>query len=133
MTFFAMKQTAAAVLIGLAAASSNAWAGAQDYEFQLVQKEVQKADNAEISVRLVNKQTGKPVPDAVIFERRLDMAPDGMETMTSAIVPLPANEAGVYRFRVKLSMDGGWRVSLAAKVQGETGTVESRLSFRAVP
>ena len=28
-------------------------------------------------------------------------------------------------------MAGGWRLSLGAKVQGETGTVENRLVFKA--
>jgi hypothetical protein len=30
-------------------------------------------------------------------------------------------------------MPGGWRLSLGAKVQGETGTVESKLEFKATP
>jgi hypothetical protein len=30
-------------------------------------------------------------------------------------------------------MEGGWRLSVGAKVQGETGTVEGKLPFKAVP
>ena len=29
-------------------------------------------------------------------------------------------------------MEGNWRLSLAAKVQGEVGTVQARLIFKAV-
>ena len=32
----------------------------------------------------VNKKTGKPVPDAVIFATRLDMGPEGMPEMATA-------------------------------------------------
>lgn len=121
---------AVAALIGLA------WAGAaradvKDYEFQLVQREIKKGD-ATIAVRLVNKKTGQPVPDAVIMAKRLDMAPDGMPTMTTALEPLPSTEPGVYRFKTNLTMEGGWQLSLGAKVQGETGTVESKLVLKAL-
>ena len=36
-------------------------------------------------MRLVNKKSGKPVPDAVIFAKRIDMAPDGMEMMVNGM------------------------------------------------
>jgi len=45
---------------------------------------------------------------------------------------LPSTEPGIYPFRADLSMEGNWRLSLAAKVQGETGTVQARLIFKAV-
>jgi hypothetical protein len=135
MKFFAMKRTASAVLIGLAVAglSSNAWAGIQDYEFQLVQPEIKQGNAAVIAVRLVDKRSGKAVPDAVIFAQRVDMAPDGMEMMAAPIEVLPSTEPGVYRFKAQISMAGGWRLSLGAKVQGETGTLENKLVFKAVP
>ncbi|OYW57916.1 MAG: heavy metal RND transporter, partial [Bosea sp. 12-68-7] len=38
-----------------------------------------------------------------------------------------------YSFRTNLTMEGGWRLSLGAKVQGEDGTVESRLILKATP
>ncbi|MGA0594326.1 FixH family protein [Enterovirga sp. CN4-39] len=121
---------AAGVALLSAALAGPALADVKDYEFQLVQNELKQGD-AVLAVRLVNKKTGKPVPDAVIVAKRIDMAPDGMETMTSSIEPAPSTEPGVYRFNVKLTMAGGWRLSLAAKVQGEAGTVERRLTFKA--
>ena len=122
-----------AALIGasLAGSATVARADAKDYEFQLVQKETKKGDGAVVAVRLVDKRTGKPVPDAVIFAKRIDMAPDGMPTMTAPLEQLPSTEPGVYRFKTNLMMEGGWQLSLGAKVQGETGTVENKLVLKA--
>ena len=123
-----------AALIGIAMAGSVTLARAdiKDYEFQLVDKTVKKGD-AIISVRLIHKPDGKPVSDAVIFAKRLDMAPDGMEMMKAAIEAMPSTEPGVYRFKADVTMAGGWQLSLGAKVQGETGTVESKLVLKATP
>lgn len=129
-----LKRAAAAALISLACTSnvSRALAAIQDYEFQLVKSVIKKGE-AVIAVRLINKVTGKPVPDAVIFATRLDMAPDGMQEMATKVTPVPNPEPGLYQFKANLSMAGGWQLSLGAKVQGETGSVENRLVFRAVP
>jgi hypothetical protein len=108
-----------AALLGLALAGP-ALADARGYEFQLV------------AVRLIDKRSGKPVPDAVIFAKRIDMAPDGMPTMGSPLEEMPSTEPGVYRFKTTLTMAGGWQLSLAAKVQGENGTVENKLVLRAL-
>src|SRR3954467_5661722 len=123
---------AAVAAMILAAATSSALADVADYEFQLVQNQLKKGE-AVVAVRLVNKKSGQPVPDAVIMAKRLDMAPDSMPTMTTALEPLPSTEPGVYRFKANLTMQGGWQLSLGAKVQGETGTVESKLVLKATP
>jgi len=135
MLFSRMKSAAAAALLGIAVVSlsARAWAAIDDYEFQLVQPEVKQGNAAEIVVRLIDKRSGKSVPDAVIFAQRVDMAPDGMEAMAAPIEALPATEPGLYRFKAQLAMAGGWRLSLGAKIQGETGTLESKLVFKAVP
>jgi hypothetical protein len=125
-----LARSAGAALVGLALIGP-ARADTKDYEFQLTHPEAKQGE-AVVDVRLVDKRTGKPVPDAVIFAKRLDMAPDGMETMTSDFEALPSPEPGVYRFKARLSMAGGWRISLGAKVQGETGTVENKLVLKAV-
>ena len=125
--------TAAQIGLLFAALAQPSLAGVQDYEFQLVQGEVKKGDGTIISVRLVNKGSGKAVPDAVIAAKRIDMAPDGMADMAGRIEQLPSTEPGVYRFKANLSMQGSWQLSLAAKVQGENGTVESKLVLKVVP
>jgi hypothetical protein len=125
-----LKTAAMAAVMALSAAS--AVADVKDYEFQLVQGEAKKGE-ATIAVRLLNKKTGKPVPDAVIAAKRIDMAPDGMAEMATKIEQVSSTEPGVYRFKANLSMEGRWQLSLGAKVQGETGTVESKLVIKATP
>ncbi|ERF82204.1 FixH family protein [Bradyrhizobium viridifuturi] len=129
---FAPALRAALIAASLAGSATLARADIKDYEFQLVDKTVKKGD-ATISVRLIHKPDGKPVPDAVIFAKRLDMAPDGMDTMKTSIEAMPSTEPGVYKFKAAITMEGGWQLSLGAKVQGETGTVESKLVIKATP
>ena len=129
------RRVALAVLgaLALTAVTAPARADVKDFEFQLVQSEVKKGNGATVAVRLVNKKTGQPVPGAVIAAKRIDMAPDAMAEMVSPLEQLPATEPGVYRFKTNLSMVGRWQLSLGAKVQGETGTIQSKLVPKAVP
>jgi hypothetical protein len=122
-----------AALIGIAMVGffSLARADIKNYEFQLVDRAIKAGPDRIITVRLLNKATGQPVPGAVIFATRLDMAPDGMQEMTTKVTPMPGAEPGTYRFKATLSMAGGWQLSLGAKVQGETGTVENKLVITA--
>ena len=119
----------AAAALSMAMAAS-AWADVKDYEFQLVSQEVKKGD-AVIAVKLVHKPSGRAIPDAVIFAKRIDMAPDGMGEMAAKLDPVPGGEPGVYQFKTNLDMAGRWALTLGAKVQGETGTVQSKLIVNA--
>lgn len=119
--------------VPLALVTLPALADIKNYEFRLVQSELKQGNGVIVAVQLVDKRSGKLVPDAVIFAQRIDMAPDGMATMTSPLEALPATEPGTYRFRTNLTMAGGWRLSLGAKIQGETGTLENKLILKAVP
>ncbi|NUR44807.1 MAG: FixH family protein [Sphingomonas sp.] len=122
------RATAAALFgIAFAGAFQPAHAEIKNYEFQLVQPTVKAGAEGIVMVRLVDKSTGKAVPDAVIFATRLDMAPDGMQEMMTKVTPMPGTEPGTYRFKANFSMAGRWQLSLGAKVQGETGTVQSKL------
>ena len=129
MTSSNTPRAVAAALIGLAltGTATVALADIKDYEFQLVDQTVQAGPDKVVTVRLMNMKTGKAVPDAVIFTTRLDMAPDGMQEMATKITPMPGTEPGTYRFKATFGMAGRWQLSLGAKVQGETGTVESKL------
>ena len=122
-----------AAFIGIAMAGSIAIARAdiKDYEFQLVEQTVQAGPDKVITVRLMNTKTGKPVPDAVIFATRLDMAPDGMQEMATRIASMPGGEPGTYKFKATFGMAGRWQLALGAKVQGETGTVENKFVITA--
>ncbi|WP_213773567.1 FixH family protein [Bradyrhizobium sp. dw_78] len=122
-----------AALIGIAVAGpvTIARADIKDYKFELVDQTVQAGPDKVITVRLMNTRTGKPVPDAIIVATRLDMAPEGMQEMATRIAPVPGGEAGTYRFKATFGMAGRWQLSLGAKVQGETGTVENKLVITA--
>ena len=115
----------------LTCVATVALADIKNYEFKLVEPTVKASSDQTITVRLVDKTTGKPVPDAVIFATRLDMAPDAMQEMVTRVDPLPAMEPGTYRFKADFGMAGRWQLSLGAKVQGETGTVENKLVIQA--
>ena len=124
-----ISRAAAAALIGIAMVGSAEIARAEikDYEFRLVEPTVTVGKDKIVTVQLVNTKTGKPVPDAVIFATRLDMAPEGMPEMATKIAREPGGEPGRYRFKAAFGMEGRWQLSLGAKVQGETGTLESKL------
>ena len=124
-------QGALTAIAAIGMASTAAFADIKDYKFELVDQAVLAGPDKVLAVRLINTKTGKSVPDAVIFATRLDMAPDGMQEMATKIAQMPGGEPGVYRFKANVSMAGRWQLSLGAKVQGETGTVENKLVITA--
>jgi hypothetical protein len=123
--------SAAALTIAAVLVTSAAMAGASDYAFEPVVPEMKKGDDVTVAVRLTNKTTGKPVPDAVIFKTRVDMAPDGMAEMESPVAPLPSKEPGVYAFKTDLPMAGRYQLTLSAKIQGESETVSGKVIVKA--
>jgi YtkA-like len=116
-----------AVAVSLA---GNAFAGADDYAFEPVKTDIKSSNVATVAVRLVHKPSGKPVADATIVQTRLDMAPDGMADMATAIAPLPSPEPGVYAFKAPLTMAGRWLLTISAKVQGEADPVLGKIIFK---
>ena len=128
---FTRAMLAASVGFAYVGMAASAFADIKNYEFQLVQPTVQAGADRTVTVRLVDKTTGKSVPDAVIFATRLDMAPDGMQEMVTKVTVVPATEPGTYRFKATFSMAGRWQLSLGAKVQGETGSVDNKLVITA--
>ena len=125
----AMRASLFAAAIG--GVATTAFADIKDFKFELIDQFVQAGPDKVITVRLLNTKTGKPVPGAVIFATRLDMAPDGMQEMATKIVAMPGTEPGTYKFKATFGMAGRWQLSLGAKVQGETGSVESKLVITA--
>jgi hypothetical protein len=126
------KRILAGALIALGMSLTGAaFAGAGDYVFEPLKADVKQGNDAVVAVRLVHKPTGKPVSDAVLVSTRIDMGPDGMAEMASPLTPLPKQEPGVYAFKTRLSMEGRWMLSIAAKVQGEPETVTGKITFKA--
>jgi hypothetical protein len=123
----------ALIVATIGCANSPATADISDYRFELVDPAVKAGPDKIITVRLMNRKTGKPVPGAVIFTTRLDMAPDAMQEMVTKVTPVPDVEPGIYKFQATFGMAGRWQLSLGAKIQGETGTLENKLVITAQP
>lgn len=119
--------------LALSLSTFAALAGADDYRFELVSTEHRVGPGTILELRMTDLRTGAPVEGAVIYATRMDMAPDGMATMTSPVTAMPAEAPGHYRFATDLTMAGGWRFSVAAKVQGESETVSAEIELRAEP
>ena len=51
--------------------------------------------------------------------------------LSTSFTVMPGTEPGTYRFKATLGMAGRWQLSLGAKVQGETGTLENKLVIQA--
>lgn len=124
------KIVAVAVLAAAMGTAEFALAAASDYVFEPMNAEVKKGEDVAIGLRLINKATGTPISDAVIFRTRVDMAPDGMTEMESPVTALPPTEAGLYPFKADLPMPGRYQLSVAAKVQGEVETVIGKIVIR---
>ena len=118
------------VAIGLF--TGAAFAGSSDYVFEPVSAEAKQGNGVTVALRLVHTPTGKTIPGAVIFQTRIDMAPDGMADMVSPVSPLSSVEDGVYAFKTNLPMTGRYLFSIAAKVPGEAETVTGKVIFKAV-
>src|SRR3982074_2058168 len=125
---FVLAGAAVAVAASVAGA---AFAGVTDYAFEPAKPEVKSGNEATVAGRLVHKPSGKPVTDAVIVQTRLDMAPDGMASMTTAHVPLPSPEPGVYAFKAGLTMPGRGLLTISDKVEGEPDPVVNKIVFTA--
>jgi hypothetical protein len=119
---------AAAFVYAITAASgvtmpAQALAAAQDYRFEAAGPPAKSGKATIVKIRLVHVPDGKPVSGAVIFQTRFDMGPDGMATMTAPAKVVRANETNLYQLELEPAMGGNWALSLSAKVQGETETV----------
>jgi hypothetical protein len=128
MSFISRAAGAAAFAYGVAtfsgfAISAQALAAAQDYRFEAAGPPAKSGKATIVKIRLVHIPDGKPVSGAVIFQTRFDMGPDGMATMTAPAKLVRASEANLYQLELEPPMGGNWALSLSAKVQGETETV----------
>ncbi len=123
----------AALVVATQLSVPAAQAAASDYDLVLVETIYPFGNGAVLELRLTDTRTNAPIEGAIIFATRLDMEPEGMETMTSSVIALPAEEPGLYRFSTDLMMDGNWRFSVAAKVQGEAETVQAQIVIEVQP
>lgn len=120
----------AGALPGLFLFANTAYAGVQDYIVEPLNAGVRSGEAIPLAVRLIRKTDKSPVKDAIVFRSRLDMSPDGMEAMNSALTMLPARD-GIYSFKANLPMAGKWALKLQVKIQGERETLNTITIFTA--
>jgi hypothetical protein len=119
-----------AALIASTGVIASALADVKDYDFELIGQTVKIGPRAVITVRLVDKTTKNPAPDAVVAAGRLDMSLDGMPTMTTKLESVPGQAPGTFQFRADIRMAGRWQLSVSAHVPGETGVIECKLVIK---
>jgi hypothetical protein len=120
-----------ACLIATAALhAAPARAAASDYRFEVVEVKSAGTGKSDVSLRLIHTPDNKPVTDAVLFQVKADMGPDGMPTMTAPAKALPAAKAGLYTVEIGPGMAGNWSLQVAAKVQGGSETVRAALPLK---
>lgn len=117
------KIGAALFAILTAGVTISASADPKDYAFVAVAGHLQPSATAPIDVRLIHLPSKKPVTDAIIIQSKLEMPMQGMAPMATKVSPKGTDGQGIYSFVGDLSMAGPWTLNLAAKVQGEGGTV----------
>jgi hypothetical protein len=113
----------AALFVASTLVAAHGFAAAQDYRFEAVGPPVKSGKVTIVKIRLLHVADGKPVSGAVIFQTRFDMGPEGMASMTAPAKVVRAGEANLYQLELEPQMGGNWALSLSAKVQGETETV----------
>ena len=125
----APRLVALALLAGLALTSLAACGqkSAGTYVFSVARGEVAMGGDALVDVTLTKEGNAEPVADAVIFETRFDMEPDGMGAMDAPVKADGSPTPGTYRFIVHPTMAGRWALKLNAKVQGENDTVRGQV------
>ena len=125
----AARVLARAVAVVAAALSILAACGQKPatYTFAAARDEITMGGEALIDVTLSKEGSSEPVADAVIFEMRFDMEPDGMGAMDAPVKADGSPTPGTYRFIVKPTMQGRWALKLSAKVQGEGDTVRGQV------
>src|SRR5712691_7456402 len=93
-----------AVLLSFSTPAGTAVAAPTDYRFELAQAQPAGPGKTDLTVRLVHIPDKKPVPDAVLFETKADMTPEGMADMTGKVTPLASDQPGLYHFQVETGM-----------------------------
>ena len=114
-------------------AAQFAVAAPEDYEFKVIESDLPLGDGAILTVAVTDLRTQTPVTDAVIFATRLDMAPDGMATMTAPVAALASDTPGEYRFQANLGMAGAWRFSIAVHLDAETEVLRREIIMHVTP
>jgi membrane fusion protein, copper/silver efflux system len=116
---------AALIVFALAPAS------AADPGWQPVKAEVSTGKKVRFEVKLVGIDPPPAPADIKVSATRIDMGPDGMETMASPVKALPSTTPGVLAFETDFSMAGRWAFTITATVKGQAKPVTGKVVFTA--
>jgi ABC-type uncharacterized transport system ATPase subunit len=118
--------------LGLAAAmsASQAFAGANDYDFKAVSGELKAGAGKTVAIKIVNKKTNKHVEGVVFVKTQLDMSPENMADVKGKVSPDKSADPAVYKFYADLKMSGVWALKLTAKAPGESQPLQGVIIFR---
>lgn len=123
--------------MGMAAPKPMAMSKMANYRFELAGPIRSAGGKSMVSVRLIHDADKKPVTGAIITSSRADMGPSGMASMNAPIKALPVTTPGVYPFEITngpvWNKPDKWALTFAAKVQGETATVQGSLIVELKP
>lgn len=121
--------SAVAFLAALGWTTANLAASAVP-RWEAVNPQVAAGKPVRLDVRLIGTD-GKPIAGKVtVTQTRLDMGPDNMAAMTTAVRPVPDTQAGVTSFQAALS-PGRWALSISANVAGLNQPVTGQVVFTA--
>ena len=99
--------------------------------WEAVSAQVVTGRNVRLTARLVGAN-GQPVTSAImVTASRLDMGPDGMQTMTSELRRVSTTEPGTVAFETDIVMAGRWALRLSATVAGQAEPVTGVVIFTA--
>lgn len=131
----------AAALISLSTTACAADRSLQ-YRFEVEDQPVAVSAHSEFNVKLTRTATGELVDDATITGSLLNMpmhrhgfkgsSPGGTRyEMWGEVRYIETSAPGLYRFMADVSMPGTWKLRLAAKVPGESETINGTVTFKA--
>lgn len=119
-----------AFVIGTSIFTTPLFAAAADYQFTLVEATAAGPKATDVTVMLAHLPDSSAVSGAVIYKTKADMGPSGMAEMPGKTFKARVGTtSGTYVVRVETPMKGTWALTLLAKVQGESETVQSTLDF----
>lgn len=125
--------TASLIFLLWAGTFLQVFGNSDNYLFELIEDELPVGNRIEFSVRIINKDTGDPITDAMIFADRIDMTPDGKPDRSTQLAALSSDVPGIYRYRANLVEAGNWQLTLMTMIPGAPGLVEGKMILKVVP
>jgi Cu(I)/Ag(I) efflux system membrane fusion protein len=97
--------------------------------WEAVQADVSTGKSVRLEVRLAGVKAPPAASDITVTSKRLDMGPDGMESMTAPLKQVAATTPGVVAFETDIPMAGRWALTITAKVDGQPEPVSGTVVF----